>query len=555
MPPIDIRADHLRIIQDVLRRHLPDGVKVWIFGSRASWMTKDSSDLDLALEADTSIPPHSLSALEVAFEESDLPFAVDIVDINRIGERFRRIVEQQRVRLPEWDRPSSTHRREHSRGGWLDGTLAEACSAIDYGLTAAASNQPSGLRFLRITDIVSGQIDWNTVPYVAVDEITAEKYRLHDNDLVLARTGASTGVSAYVKNPPDAVFASYLVRLRARPGFDGRFLAYYLKSDQFQQHIRGVLGDKSAQPNASASTMTAAPLRAPRDTTEQRAIAHVLGTLDDKIELNRRMNTTLEAMARALFRSWFVDFDPVLTKMEGRDTGLPKDIADLFPDRLVESELGEIPQEWQLKPLDSVADFQNGLALQKFRPAQSEARLPVVKISQLRAGEANSGEWASATIKPECIIDNGDVVFSWSGSLLVRIWCGGRAALNQHLFKVTSERYPKWFYLHSILSHFTEFQRIAEDKATTMGHIRRHHLTDALCVVPPDGVIARFSDILGGLLERQVFNEVECRTLVTLRDTLLPKLVSGEFRVTVQDREAGRTLGSAPEKRSGLDVA
>ena len=159
----------------------------------------------------------------------------------------------------------------------------------------------------------------------------------------------------------------------------------------------------------------------------------------------------------------------------------------------------------------------------------------MVKIAQLRAGESNSREWASATIKSECIIENGDVVFSWSGSLLVRTWCGGRAALNQHLFKVTSKRYPKWFYLHSILLHFPEFQRIAKDKATTMGHIRRHHLTDALCVVPPDRVIVRVSDMLGGLLVRQVANEVAIRILVALRDTLLPRLVSGELRVNTTE--------------------
>ena len=113
---------------------------------------------------------------------------------------------------------------------------------------------------------------------------------------------------------------------------------------------------------------------------------------------------------------------------------------------------------------------------------------------------------------------------------MVRTWCGGRAALNQHLFKVTSERSPKWFYLHSIFSHFPEFQRIAADKATTMGHIRRHHLTDALCVVPPDCLIARVSGLLGGLLERRVANEVASRTLVSLRDALLPELVSGKLR-------------------------
>ena len=159
---------------------------------------------------------------------------------------------------------------------------------------------------------------------------------------------------------------------------------------------------------------------------------------------------------------------------------------------------------------------------------------------QLRSGEANSGEWASATITPECIIADGDVVFSWSGSLLVRTWCGGRAALNQHLFKVTSDRYPKWYYLYSILSHFPELERIAADKARTLGHIRQHHLADALCIVPPDRVIARVTGMLGRLVERQVANDVASRTLTALRDALLPKLVSGELRV----RDAEKLVGA-----------
>ena len=153
-------------------------------------------------------------------------------------------------------------------GEWIECTLADACRSIDYGLTASASARKTGPRFLRITDIVSGHIDWNEVPHVAADDQTTAKYRLHHGDVVLARTGASTGASAYVKDPLPAVFASYLVRLQAKPEFDPRFLAYYLRSDAFWTFIRGVLGDKSAQPNASASTMTKAPLRAPEDKVE-----------------------------------------------------------------------------------------------------------------------------------------------------------------------------------------------------------------------------------------------------------------------------------------------
>src|SRR5674476_1662992 len=131
---------------------------------------------------------------------------------------------------------------------WIECRLADACSSIDYGLTASAVAESVGPRFLRITDIVSGHIDWDTVPYVAADSATFAKYRLHDGDIVLARTGASTGSSSYIKGPPSAVFASYLVRLQARPDFHPRFLAYYLTSDLFWSFIRGCLLYTSPSP-------------------------------------------------------------------------------------------------------------------------------------------------------------------------------------------------------------------------------------------------------------------------------------------------------------------
>ena len=342
MNPIDIRPADLATVRRILREHVP-ALEVRAFGSRVAWNARETSDLDLALMTDQPLTVARIADLRAAFTGTDLPFRVDIVDWASTPEAFRRVIKAEYVVLDCNGRSSS--------GDWIRLTLADACSAIDYGLTASASNQRCGPRFLRITDIVSEQINWKSVPYVAAADSTTEKYRLRDGDIVIARTGASTGASAYIKDPPRAVFASYLVRLRAKPDFSARFLAYVLKSEGFWTYIRGVLGDKSAQPNASASTMTAAPIRAPREKAEQRAIAHILGTLDDKIELNRRMNATLEAMARALFRSWFVDFDPVRAKMDGRDTGLTKDVADLFPDRLVDSELGDAPEGWTIESL------------------------------------------------------------------------------------------------------------------------------------------------------------------------------------------------------------
>ena len=161
-------------------------------------------------------------------------------------------------------------------------------------------------------------------------------------------------------------------------------------------------------------------------------------------------------------------------------------IAEAFPSELVENiEFGEVPKGWEVKSLDNIANYQNGLALQKNSDLKiMRLFLPVVKIAQLRQGYADGEEKASADIKSECIIDNGDIIFSWSGTLMVDIWCGGKAALNQHLFKVTSNHYPKWFYYLWTKYHLAEFQRIAADKAVTMGHIKREHLSQALCIVP-----------------------------------------------------------------------
>ena len=285
--------------------------------------------------------------------------------------------------------------------------------------------------------------------------------------------------------------------------------------------------------------------------------------LDDKIILNQNINHTLEQMAQALFKSWFVDFEPVKAKMAVLEAGGSqedatlaamaaisgkdayaltvferehpeqyaelKTTAELFPSAMQDSELGEIPEGWSIKPLDGIATYQNGLALQKFRPENENDFLPVVKIAQLKKGFSDGEEKASPNIKPECIIDNGDVVFSWSGSLMVDIWCGGKAALNQHLFKVSSTKYPKWLYYKYTAHHLIEFQRIAEAKAVTMGHIKREHLSQAKCLMPSSETVHAFTPFFEPVLNKVISNRLETRKLENIRDTLLPKLLSGEI--------------------------
>jgi type I restriction enzyme S subunit len=200
-----------------------------------------------------------------------------------------------------------------------------------------------------------------------------------------------------------------------------------------------------------------------------------------------------------------------------------------------------VPKGWKVLALDQIAAYLNGLALQKFPPSD-DSWLPVIKIAQLRKGDTVGADRAGRNLKPEYIIQNGDILSSWSGSLEVEVWCGGEGALNQHLFKVTSRQFPKWFYLRWTRHHLGHFRQIAAGKATTMGHIQRVHLSEAKVLVPTDGLLGAMGACFGPLLARSVENELQAQTLTTLHDTLLPRLISGQLRLP----EAEALLAETP---------
>lgn len=330
----------------------------------------------------------------------------------------------------------------------------------------------------------------------------------------------------------DGVCSTDIWVVRAANETDQGYLYYWMASKEFvEAATRGSTGTK--MPRADWDFVSKLMLPVPPLPT-QRRIAAILSSLDDKIDLSRSMNRTLEQIAQTLFKSWFIDFDPVRAKAAGDTTagGLPAHLAALLPDRLVESELGEIPDGWEVQSLDEIADYLNGLACQKYPAVEGKTSLPVIKIRELRQGITENSDRATAEVAAKYIINDGDILFSWSGSLLVTIWCNGRGVLNQHVFKVTSANYPKWYYYHATKHHLEEFQRIAADKATTMGHIQRHHLTNAKLAVPPEKLMLAATEILGSAIDRRINALRQARTLARLRDTLLPKLLSGEVEVS-----------------------
>lgn len=414
---------------------------------------------------------------------------------------------------------------------WPRVQLSDIASKVTVGWVGPMTHeyQPSGIPFLRSQNVRPFRIVTDDVRYVSADfHERIKKSRLTPGDVVIVRTGLP-GTAAVVPEWLGEANCSDLVIVRPGSNLDARFLAYYLNAAAQHQIAAEVVG--AVQQHFNVGSAKRLQILLP-SLGEQQAITSVLGALDDKIDSNRALNETLEATGQALFRSWFVDFDPVVAKSEGREPPhLAAELAALFPSKLVDTDDGPVPEGWTLSPLDQVADFKNGLALQKYRPNPGDPRLPVIKIAQLREGRPGDKEWASAAIDPECVLADGDLVFSWSGTLMVRLWCGGPGALNQHLFKVTSDRFPKWFCQQWTLQHLPDFQGIAADKATTMGHIRRHHLSDAICVVPSDEILDAANDVCAPLVESFIQNELEVRTLAALRDALLPRLLSGELRV------------------------
>lgn len=301
--------------------------------------------------------------------------------------------------------------------------------------------------------------------------------------------------------------------IRSKENYDSKFLYYVLSSDDFFSYVMA---------NATGTKMPRGDKKAIQDygvpnfsIDEQKRISLVLSKIDEKIEVNNKINKNLAKMIDTNFKNYLLNFD------------------NYSSEELISSEFGLIPKGWKVSNLTGIANYQNGLAMQKFPPENSEDYFKVLKIKELRQGFLDeSSDLCSKNIKKECIVYDGDVIFSWSGSLLVDIWADGICGLNQHLFKVTSSEFDKWFYYCWTKFYLNQFILIAQDKATTMGHIKRQHLEESLVLIPDKNTYQDLTNLFKPLFELLIKNKIEIKKLQRLRDTLLPKLMSGEIDVS-----------------------
>ena len=315
-------------------------------------------------------------------------------------------------------------------------------------------------------------------------------------------------------------------------GNNPRFCYYWLQTLELSRFNSG-----SAQPSLNRNYIYDLPVQIP-ERSEQDAIAELLDSLDAAIQLRVSTNKTLEATARATFQSWFVDFDPVRAKAEGREPeGMDAATAALFPSELVESQIGPLPEDWEVMQLYGIADFSNGAAYKDIHFSPDNEGLPVIKIAELKAGVTANTKFTATELGERYRIEQEEILFSWSGnpdtSIDTFIWDGGPAWLNQHIFRVrengTAPRAWVYIQLKTLRSTFAE---IARDKQTTgLGHVTIGDMKRLMICKPSGEIVLAFDGIARPILERIASNQLAIRVLASIRDTLLPRLISGKLRV------------------------
>ncbi|MEL0096069.1 MAG: restriction endonuclease subunit S [Planctomycetaceae bacterium] len=428
-------------------------------------------------------------------------------------------------------------------GDWaiqrLENLTLSANTGLDAIRRAPIVTYPSAIKCLRIQDITKNKrlSEWGNTE---VRDVDYEKFRLKENDLIMART-CSTGICLLVESDMPAVFNNGLARLRFHTSLvSPKFMYYVFQSRKFVSYIDGIAGGTSVQLNIKLGDLKKYKFPLP-PLAEQKAIAHILGTLDDKIELNRRMNETLEEMARTLFKSWFVDFDPVRAKLDGRQpAGMDAETAALFPAEFQDSELGKIPKGWEVKKLEEICLTITSGGTPKTKEtsywgggipwlSSGETRNSFITHTQktiTESGAANSSTRhvaAGATV----IAGAGQGKTRGQTSLL-----GIGTYINQSTVALIADENkcgPNFLYF-DLERRYKEFRRIS-DSHSVRGSLTASILRRMKIVLPNPCITNIYESVVKAVVERCLENQKQSQRLASLRDTLLPKLLSGELRI------------------------
>ena len=383
-----------------------------------------------------------------------------------------------------------------------------------------------GIRVVRGDNVTIGSLRWDIDKRWNYSFKEAESYELREGDIVIGMDGSRVGRNRAMVEKRDLplYLAQRVACVRNNEKSYQKFLYYSIFNPRFELYINTIHTGTSI-PHISLEQLGDYSFPLP-DILTQKKIGNFLYIIDQKISINTRINAELEAMAKQLYDYWFVQFD------------FPDENGNPYKSsggKMVYNEelKREIPEGWEVQNLFFIANYKNGLACQNYRPKEDEDSLPVIKINEMHNGFTSETERASANIPSEVIIENGDVLFAWSASLEVMLWGLGRGALNQHIFKVTSNNgFPKSFFYYQLLEYVDYFRRIAEAKKTTMGHITKDHLEQSQIAVPPTTDLPnQLEEILSPVMDKIVSLSSERIYLTHHRNSLLPMLMNGQVTV------------------------
>jgi type I restriction enzyme S subunit len=400
--------------------------------------------------------------------------------------------------------------------------LRDVCAHVEYGYTASSTPDSSvGPRFLRITDIVPERLDWESVPFCAIEPKKLAKHRLHTGDIVIARTGATTGWAKYIKDPPEAVFASYLVRVRPASSVDARYIGFVVESSVYKDFIQQHMGG-AAQPNANAQVLTSFEVPLP-PLPIQRRIAGILSAYDDLIENCQRRTQILEEMARSLYREWFVNF-----RYPGNES-VP----------LVPSALGDIPVGWDVRTLGDFVQIQSGFAFKSGEFVDGgEHRLVTIKNVQDGLFNPNTDSRLNvipANLPAHCLLSEGDILLSLTGNVgRVCFVFGGSFLLNQRVAKLKPADPQDWAMAYSAFRQPEMLKKMVMlSNGVAQQNLSPIAASKTEFVLPSKHVRNQFSHLVTPMLQKVLILSNTIQNLRQTRDLLLPRLMSGQLEVTV----------------------
>lgn len=521
--PIDINPTHLETIQHILDEHVPN-CEVRAFGSRVKWTARDYSDLDLVIADGQPLGWRTLSRLETALKESDLPFKVDVLDWHDISDNFREIIKADCITVRESKKIANS-----AKPKWPMKKFGDCATLIR---AAVDPSSVGDIPYIGLEHIGEGTL--SLLNHGVASDVTSTKTLFKQGDILFGKLRPY--FRKVIRAPFDGICSTDIWTVRAKEGIDQGYLYYCMASQPFIDFATsGSIGTR--MPRAKWEYVSQYNLPVPT-MSEQREIAHILESLDDKIELNRRMNETLEAMAQALFKSWFVDFNPVRAKMKGRWRpgeslpGLPAHLYDLFPDRLVPSELGEIPEGWDVKTLGDLCDKpQYGYTAS----AESEQLGPKF----LRITDINKMSWIDWESVPYCKISKEHFTryFLSKGDILIaRIADPGHGCMIEEeliavfasyliRFRPINERYAR--YIQYWLRSDTYWEIVRQQATgTTRVSLNAKVLSNFPLIAPPTSIASIFNTQIDNIRSRAVANVKYSHAFAAKRDILFPILIS-----------------------------